>query len=77
MNGRRLRVTRAWWRRSEPGRSWTEDDLYGHLETLAGPALLLLLDGVQDPHNLGACLRTADACGALAVDRAAGPRRAD
>jgi 23S rRNA (guanosine2251-2'-O)-methyltransferase len=27
----------------------------------------LALDGVQDPHNLGACLRTADACGALAV----------
>ena len=37
---------------------------------------MLLLDGVQDPHNLGACLRTADACGAVAVvvpkDRAAG-----
>ena len=37
--------------------------------------LLLALDGVQDPHNLGACLRTADACGVLAVivprDRAA------
>jgi 23S rRNA (guanosine2251-2'-O)-methyltransferase len=53
---------------------WTEDEL---LEAL-GPArqpLLLALDGVQDPHNLGACLRTADACGALAVivpkDRAA------
>src|SRR5205823_4049001 len=29
--------------------------------------LVLALDGVQDPHNLGACLRTADACGVLAV----------
>ena len=32
-----------------------------------GAPLLLVLDGVTDPHNLGACLRTADAAGALAV----------
>ncbi|QID18571.1 23S rRNA (guanosine(2251)-2'-O)-methyltransferase RlmB [Nitrogeniibacter mangrovi] len=37
------------------------------LETLDGPALLLVLDGVTDPHNLGACLRVADAAGAQAV----------
>ena len=53
---------------------WSEDDLMDALQTAKNP-LLLALDGVQDPHNLGACLRTADACGALAVvvprDRAA------
>ena len=46
------------------------------LRPLREPALLLLLDGVQDPHNLGACLRAADACGVHAVivprDRAVG-----
>ena len=46
------------------------------LEGANGPPLLLVLDGVQDPHNLGACLRTADATGVTAViaprDRAAG-----
>jgi 23S rRNA (guanosine2251-2'-O)-methyltransferase len=37
------------------------------LDNLNEPALLLILDGVQDPHNLGACLRVADGAGAHAV----------
>jgi 23S rRNA (guanosine2251-2'-O)-methyltransferase len=37
------------------------------LEGLDEPPLVLILDGVQDPHNLGACLRVADGAGAHAV----------
>ncbi len=59
----------------EPLLPWGEDELVEAV-TARPDALLLVLDSVQDPHNLGACLRTADACGALAVvvpkDRAAG-----
>ena len=46
---------------------WAERDLDGLLAAIAGPPLILVLDGIQDPHNLGACLRTADAAGAHMV----------
>lgn len=51
-------------------------DIDDILETLTEPARLLILDGIQDPHNLGACLRVADAFGVHAIiapkDRAVG-----
>jgi 23S rRNA (guanosine2251-2'-O)-methyltransferase len=57
-----------------PLQTWNEQDLLESLAAVADP-LLLILDGVTDPHNLGACLRTADAAGVHAVlipkDRAA------
>jgi 23S rRNA (guanosine2251-2'-O)-methyltransferase len=53
-----------------------EKELPGILQESAGDTLLLVLDGIQDPHNLGACLRTASAAGVHAVilpkDRSAG-----
>lgn len=52
------------------------DDLLEQLEPTGVPPLLLVLDGITDPHNLGACLRVADGAGAHAViapkDHAAG-----
>ncbi len=60
--------------RVQSSRIYDERDLEGLIEAAVKP-LLLILDGVQDPHNLGACLRSAAAAGATAVivpkDRAA------
>jgi 23S rRNA (guanosine2251-2'-O)-methyltransferase len=51
-------------------------DIHEVLDGLSEAALLLILDGITDPHNLGACLRVADAMGVHAIvapkDRAAG-----
>jgi 23S rRNA (guanosine2251-2'-O)-methyltransferase len=48
-------------------KTYSENDLEGLVEAAQGKALVLVLDGVQDPHNLGACLRSAAAAGITAV----------
>jgi len=51
----------------KPGEVHSEKWLYSFIENLEHSPLLLILDGITDPHNLGACLRTADATGVDAV----------
>jgi 23S rRNA (guanosine2251-2'-O)-methyltransferase len=56
--------------RIRPGKSYTENDLDDILLAAEKKSLapfLLILDGVTDPHNLGACLRNADAAGVQAI----------
>lgn len=45
----------------------SEGDIPALLQGISQPPLLLILDGIQDPHNLGACLRSANAAGVHAV----------
>jgi len=49
-------------------KTWDENELPALVEAAEGKALILVLDGVQDPHNLGACLRSAAAAGAVQVN---------
>ena len=51
---------------------YSEEDILESLENPEEDPFLLLLDGVEDPHNLGACLRTADAAG---VDVVIAPKK--
>jgi 23S rRNA (guanosine2251-2'-O)-methyltransferase len=53
--------------RYEAAKPTDEKELPALVEAAAGKALVLVLDGVQDPHNLGACLRSAAAAGVTAV----------
>jgi 23S rRNA (guanosine2251-2'-O)-methyltransferase len=48
----------------EDAATWSVEELVGQAD---GPALIVVLDGIEDPHNLGAILRTADAAGAHGV----------
>ena len=75
-NGVRHQGVLARLKQRSPALSIGETELAGFVDSLDQPPFLLVLDGIQDPHNLGACIRTANAAGMHAViapkDRAAG-----
>lgn len=53
--------------RIRPNTVHTEHDFDDFIKTLPAPYFFLILDEIQDPHNLGACLRVAEAAGVQAV----------
>jgi len=62
------------WRAQSPYTSW--EDLWPSIRSGPRPALLLILDGIEDPQNFGSLIRTAEACGVQGIlipkDRAVG-----
>ena len=62
----KIKKTPRYSRNASPLLIEDENDLFNLIDNAKNP-LLLILEGVQDPHNLGACLRTASGAGVLAV----------